>query len=329
VQVDAAVASGELQVLTGVRGCTFLVAAEQGDLARHAWAERVGTMRTQLLRMGLDVAKLERLCDEVVAATDVGLEPAGIRARVGSIQPLDARRLGLTSTLPFALRVLEAEGRLTRLPATGRLDDERYIWRRASAPGRGLGDEPAAADAAVERVRLYLDGTAPTARSQVGAWLDVSAAASGRLLVAAGAGETPEGWRRDGPPRALDDDDEDVYFLPFRDTLVDLRSPAWVPTELHGTLVDGWGRAAAQLGAQPTLHHHVVIWRGQVAGIWDWDGGRIVAGFFGGEPPGFARAAEELEAWIAEELGDVFVYAQDGPTQRRKRVDAVRGLGGR
>jgi len=39
------------------------------------------------------------------------------------------KKLGLSSTLPPALRTLEFEGRIERTLEGGRLDSERYLWR--------------------------------------------------------------------------------------------------------------------------------------------------------------------------------------------------------
>jgi hypothetical protein len=314
--VDAAVASGELVILTGVRGCTFLVAAEHDPVTRAAWRERVEDSVRQLQPLGLDVRRFRRLCDELEELATEPTEPHTMRARVTSLQEIDAPRFGLKHTLPLAVRVLEGEGRLTRLPTKGRLDDERYAWRRTT-PRPGDDSEPA-------RVRGYVATTAPVSTTQVAAWLDTTAKGGRERLRAAGVRETGDGWRVDEVTPA---DDDRVSFLPLRDPFVDLRTRALVADDVADTVVDGWGKAPKAIGDQPTVHHHTIVWRGAIVGLWEWADGGVITGFFGEPPPAWKAEADALEAWIREELGDVFVYAQDGPKQREKRVAAVRSLG--
>ena len=101
-----------------------------------------------------------------------------------------------------------------------------------------------------------------------------------------------------------------------------------VPAEFQDVPVHGWSRGATPIGRQPTVHHHTIVWRNAVVGLWEWADGRIVCGFFGQRPPDWKQAATEVETWIREDLGDVFVYAQDGQKQRAARVAVVRALPG-
>jgi len=310
--VDEAVARGELVILTGTRGCTFLVTPEQDAVTRAAWRKRVEESVRQLGPLGLDARRFRTLCDEIETLATDPVEPHTIRAQVSRIQEIDAPRFGLKDTLPLALRVLEGEGRLTRGPARGRLDDERYVWRRTSQ----------AAETS-DLVRPYVASTAPVSTNQVAAWLDLTAREARTRLRAADVSETGDGWRTDEVPPV---NDERVHFLPLRDPFVDLRTRSLVEDDAAATLVDGWGKAPKAIGDQPTVHHHTIVWRGAIVGLWEWADGRVITGFFGEPPPGWEEEAAALQRWIGDELGDVFVYAQDGPKQRAKRVAAVRSL---
>lgn len=313
--VDDAVARGDLVILTGIRGCTFLVAAEQDAVTRAAWRARVDESVRQLEPLGLDLRQFRALCDEIEVLATEPVEPHAIRARATEIQPIDAPRFGLRNTLPLAIRALEGEGRLTRLPARGRLDDERYAWRRTAASP--------AEDAEADLVRRYVASTAPVATNQVAAWLDATAKEARTRLRAADVRETGDGWRTDNVTPV---DDNRIHFLPLRDPFVDLRTRALVADDVAGTVVDGWGKAPKAIGDQPTVHHHTIVWRGAIVGLWEWADGRVITGFLGERPAGWEQEAAALEQWIGDELGDVFVYAQDGPTQRQKRIAAVRSL---
>ena len=320
IDVDDAVAQDELLILTGVRGCTFLVPRAEGPIARVAWKARVEDAVEKLGPFGLDVPQLRTLCDEIEDIASEPVDPAAIRKRARSIQEVDAPRFGLKNTLPLAIRVLEAEGRLTRLPARGRLDDERYRWR-VSTPTTIDAD-----DAARELVRSFVAATAPTATAHMAAWLDVGAKAAAQRLADCGARETADGWRVDDVNGGTDDR---VHFLPLRDPLIDLRTPSLVPEGSEDTVVDGWGTKPTTIGRQPTVHHHTIVWRNAIVGLWEWADDRLVAGFFGPPPPHWKDEAAAVERWIRDELGDVFVYAQDGAAQRRRRTVVVRELASR
>lgn len=311
--VDAAVADGRLAITGSVRGCTMLVPAEDLPLARSAGNAMLQAMISALQqRGGLDAEALRKLADRITEALDEpGLSPEALRARVPAAQPLgeSGRKLGYATTLPLALRCLELEGRARRVPASGRLDDERYLWR----PDRpSTTPEP---DLALARAFQRWFG--PATRPDLAAWAGWPQQKAARVLARAGEADPV-----DAEPT------EEPIFLPFRDNALSLgiSLESWVRPEHVDVPVLGWSGEPAPLGAQSSLHHHAVLWRGALAGIWEFDGQDVVCGWFGEVPPGADEEALRLGAWIREELGLLRIYAQDGARQRAARLAAVRAL---
>ena len=89
----------------------------------------------------------------------------------GSIRALgDAgKKLGMSSTLPTALRFAEAEGRVQRVPIDHKLDQERYRWGLRTTPlERPADDLPGAL---AER---YFSHASPATLKEAAAWSGAS-----------------------------------------------------------------------------------------------------------------------------------------------------------
>jgi hypothetical protein len=120
--IDAALQAGALQVVTGARGCTMLVPRADAALALalsvHLGGRKAARDRDKL---GVTLPELEKLCIQVRSALEAG--PATsmtLRKRLpeGAIRRFgDAgKKLGVSSSLPMALRHLESRGFLARCP---------------------------------------------------------------------------------------------------------------------------------------------------------------------------------------------------------------------
>ncbi len=322
--IDFAVASRALRVLTTVRGCTMLVPAADVTLARAAGARAFAPTVQAILRSGeLDEAGRDRLCDEVVDVLGFGTTSSAVlraelaeRAEIPALGPV-GRKFGFSNALPLALRVLECWGRVERVP--GRLDGDDYAWRRAPDDERENGPTGAALDLGLARRFLGWggEGAAFTA-DDLSAWLTCGKRAGRALFDEAGGGSGDCAGFGAG-----------VVYLPFRDPYLENRrgmSRLVAPEHLHAR-VDGWGKGTVAVGEAESLHHHAIVAQGRVVGIWEWADGQVVSGFFGEPPKDWAQAAEATGNWVRDQLGDVFIYAQDGARQRAGRVEIVRGLG--
>lgn len=311
--VDAAVAEGRLAITGSVRGCTMLVPAEELPLARAAGSAALQALIASLhQRAGLDLEGLRALADRLAAALDdVGSSPEALRARVPEPQALgdEGRKLGYVSTLPLALRMLELEGRARRVPASGRLDEERYRWRP---------DQPSPVhEPEIALTRAFQRWAGLANREDLAAWAGWTRREAARLLERSGA-----------LPDLAPETTERPIYLPFRDNALSLGASleGWVRPEHAEVPVLAWSGKPAPLGAQRSLHHHAVLWRGALAGIWEFDGQQVQTGWFGDVPPGADAVADALGSWIREELGVLRIYAQDGERQRSARLAVVRAL---
>lgn len=317
-EVDQAVATGALRIATGVRGCTFLVPAAEVELARAAGARCLSAPVQAVLASGeIDAATLDALVNRVDRCLEPdGADPATLRSRAGGVPALGpvGRKLGFTTALPIALRMLEGVGRAERVPAGGRLDSDAVLWRQPR-PHLGPSAPEGQQDQLVAFAELFFGwaGGEGRGRGDLAAWLGCPRRAVADLAVGPGAPGESFG---EGPA-----------FVPFRDPLLALgeRNGQRVAPADRGAMVLGWGKDLVPVGDADSLHHHAIWLDGAVVGVWEWADGELVPGFFG-EPPEWRDAAERTARFVREELGDVFLYGRDGPPQRAARLAAVRGL---
>ncbi|HMG23228.1 MAG TPA: crosslink repair DNA glycosylase YcaQ family protein, partial [Kofleriaceae bacterium] len=115
-ELDAAIAAGELRVHPAVRGCIYLV---PGAIVPDLLALNAETWHTQtakeLAKVGKTMKVVEALASGVLAAlTEPMTTDAVRRAFRGDIPSFgDAgKKLGLSSPLPLALRLLEFAGKI-------------------------------------------------------------------------------------------------------------------------------------------------------------------------------------------------------------------------
>src|SRR5262249_40570276 len=82
-------------------------------------------------------------------------------------------------------------------------------------------------------------------------------------------------------------------------------------------------RAAGQL---TDLEYNVVVDRGRIIGLWDWDGiaGELVWATFAKASKEARAAADELARYVQKDLGAVRSFSLDSPESRGERLDALR-----
>lgn len=343
--VDAAVAEAAIHELPAARGCTYVLPARDYALGLTVGAPFAGAEQATARTLGVTDDEIARLCDAVCRALDGGaLDPDAIRRAVGdAARSLGeaGRRKGLTTTLPVALGLLQARGDIRRVPATGRLDAQRFRYARwtpnplarrdgALAP---WGDEPAAT--ALARRYFAWIGPATEAEFRTFAGLGVRAA---REAIAP-LGLVPA-WP--GSERLLLPDDVaawEAFALPGApcyalvsslDTIVaarrDLAALLDPADAACPVMVDGG--EARPLGGLGDLPSHAILERGRLVGLWEFDpaAGEIVWTTFA--PPAdasaLADAVARTERYVRDELGDARAFSLDTPARRAPRVAALR-----
>ena len=332
-QVDADVLAHRILELPTARGCTYVLGADDFD-----WALRLGRDPAEagfkvVGRLGVDrgeIALLEEQVLHTLTEAGVPLDPRQLKDELGdSVRNLgeEGKKKGAATTLPTALGILQADGRIRRVPANGRLDQQRYAYEPWGLRPSTLSDE----DIRAELIRRYLGWTGGASFKQSQWFSGFTVVQSKVAFAAVGAVEVPTAAGGD-PLWMLPDDverlaafqepaEEQIQLLAGTDSLVLLRRNA-------GELLaaeDQDKRALGSLALQADLPDHPILDRGRIIGLWQYDPGRerIAAWGFTAPTPAVTRRIAEVEAWIKEDLGDFRAFSLDSPASRQKRIDAL------
>ena len=331
--VHEAVSTGELRVVPAVRGCIYLVPRTDAPLAL-AVADALASSRTarDLDKAGVRDGELEAVGEAVLQALEGQrlstndlrkVLPDGVVRSLGDA----GKKVGITSTLPPALRRLELLGRIARRNTGDRLDHERYDWV-LSEP------EPAPADPMAALAERYFRWAGPATLAAFRAWSglgarDAKAAVAaieldevevervGTCLVAPGALDVPI----DEPARAS--------LLPAMDNLFGLpENPAGIVDPEHAEVeVSSFGRPrTARLGAVSMPLDRVVAVGARVAGLWAWDpdASRVVVTELGTVPAGAVAAEVPSVRQLFADLGHGRAFSLDKDDALRERVALVK-----
>jgi hypothetical protein len=344
-ELDAAIAAGALCVRPAVRGCIYLVPASAVPdlLALNAEDWRRQTEK-DLARIGKTMKVVEGLAPGVLAALTGPMTTDAIRkAMPGEIPSFgDAgKKVGLSSPLPLALRLLELAGKIERTLDGGRLDTERYLWRRTAgelpAPAR---DREAQLAGVVD---AFLGFAGPATLAQLSAWsghpqrelrtaiarldaaeVDVETLGAAYLRRADLAARPP-------PPRG-------TALLALEDNYLNNHGVAAVTDPRHHAFeVDLWGGTGkpAPLGKANHMLSRSIVVDGLIAGFWEVDprSAGAVWHTFEPAPAPLAKALDELTAatarFLLDELGHARVFTLDTMDDVQTRADRIAQLAGR
>ncbi len=280
--VTQAVRAGELQLLPSVRGCMYLVPRADAGLSLRV-ADRLSRRRIarDLEKVGVDDADLARVQSAALAVASSGSHstaelgkqlPGGV---VRSLGPA-GKKVGMSTALPAALRLLELDGRLSRTAVDGRLDHERYTWAVPTDNpldrDRSLDDDGTLYRALADR---YVRWAGPATVAAFAAWSGLgkrAAAAATAHLAKVDVDGTPHLAH----PEALDASPaahDRVAWLPALDNLYALHeTPASLVDPADGeVVVASFGRpATARLGEARNLFDRVLTRAGRIVGLWAW-----------------------------------------------------------
>jgi hypothetical protein len=314
--------------------------SDAGLALRAAEKYAAGLRATAKQKAGVGAAELDLLSTAIAGALARGpLTGDVLRAAVPAklVRSLGeaGKKMGESTTFTLALRLLQADGTVERR-AAGRLDARSFTYRLFEP-------KPATVpDLALELTRRFFAWAGPATRAELAFWTGWAqgaakeAMARAKLLRVAVEGWNAELWtleedegrlRRARAPEA-------VTFLPFRDNYLGLRRglEGLVDPAVRGCTVAGWENRPATLGEMVSLHHHFIVSKGLVVGIWDYDPSSWSVEWapFGALPAAekaaIAAEAERTAAFVREELGDVRFYALDSEKNRAARLAAVRRL---
>jgi DNA glycosylase AlkZ-like len=351
--VDDALRAGEVKVVPAVRGCMYLVARSQVPLCLRAadWLSRA-TRDREHAKVGISATELEeigRAVSELLAArgpltTDAirrGLPEGTVR----SLGPA-GKKLGISSPLPSALRRLEMDGRIERLPSDARLDNERYSWGiapRDPFDGATVPDEPI--DAYTRLAELFFGAAGVSTPATFAGWVGISQrdakaaiARAGLVPVAAegiqGAAYMPEALRpvlKD--PAAAG---QVAALLPFADNVLSLHGGPGLLTDAayHAIHVPQWGSGdkTAPLVSAQHVELRCVLGGNRVAGVWEFDPDQrnVFVGYFGAPSADLRKRVEAAGAQVAGfldgQMGHGRSFSLDTDQELRQRVAFARQL---
>ncbi|UVJ40255.1 winged helix DNA-binding domain-containing protein [Arthrobacter sp. CJ23] len=337
-QADRDVAALKIHELPTARGCTYVLG--QAD---YAWGLQLGRDAAVapfkvLARMGVERNEITLLEEEVLHALKEAsdpLDPKQLRDELGdSVRSLgeEGKKKGASTTLPTALGLLQADGRIRRVPVNGRLDQQRYAYTAWELPPSTV-DDDGARRLLLERYLRWTGGatlkqsqwfTAFTVAQSKKALADV-----GAVEVATAAGEVlwmlPDDVEKLAAFEAPAD--EQIQLLAGTDSLVLHRrnSGEMFEDEDRGKKV-----LDTTLALQADLPDHPILDRGRIIGLWQYDPGkeRIAAWTFAKPTAAVSKRIAEVEAWIREELGDFRSFSLDSPASRQDRIDALDAANG-
>jgi hypothetical protein len=330
---DAAAAALDIHELPSARGCTYVLPKDHYAIGLQVGRSAPEADLKVLEKLGVTRSEVDKLGAEVLSTLDQGepRHPAQLKDELGGVvRSLGeaGRKRGQATTLPAALGLLQAAGDIRRVPANGRLDQQRFSYVRWRPPASNLTD----AEARTELARVYFDWTGPASLAHF-RWFSAFSVANAKATVAE-LGLVDVG---DGLLAAAEHARELAAFavpkkpryvlLAGIDGLLLLRRD--VPSLIDGadaaTPIPGEGTQASRVIDLPD---HAIVDRGKLVGLWQYDpqAGRIVAWLFGGGPDKALRdAIARTEAFVRDDLGDARSFSLDSPRSRAPRLAALSG----
>ncbi len=343
-ELDAAVERRDVQVVPAVRGCIYLVPRQLAPLclrvAEDQWRPRTDR---EIQKAGTTWAEIEQVAAAARAALAGGpLTPDGLRRAMpaGSIRSLgDAgKKVGISSPLPLALRLLEFSGRIERTLPGGRLDSERYEWRLATTAAAAAATQavpPTAAERNARLAAIFFAGAAPATVKDFAAWAALSQSDAQKAVqeLPLRPVQVPE---YSAQALAFAEDLEEVppsaelSFLPFEDNFLTTHGGLALLTDPahHGQSLPVWGSTrTSPLARSKEISLRPILAGPNVVGFWEYDpdARRVVYKVFekSTPPAAVAVAAESLTAFLRDELQHGRSFSLDTDDELRARARQV------
>lgn len=327
-QADAEMAALRIHELPTARGCTYVLGADD-----FPWALSLGQGAAEatvkvLDKLGVDrseVKALEEQTLEVLRSAGQALDPKQLKDQLGdAVRSLgeEGKKKGASTTLPTVLGLLQADGRIRRVPSNGRLDQQRYAYTAWGLPAASESPEEARA----KLMEKYLGWTGGATLKQTQWFTAFTVAQTKAALAAVGAVEHEGLWMLpsdvDAASAFTAPKEEQIQLLAGTDALFLLRRNAadhFAEEDKDRHLL------SAKLALQADLPDHPIVDRGRIIGLWQYDPGaeRIAYWTFGAPTEAVMQRIHEVEDFIREDLGDFRSFSLDSPSSRQKQIDAI------
>jgi hypothetical protein len=350
-EMDEAVAQSRLQVIPAVRGCIYVVPRPQVPLVlRIAEDQARKRMEREMEKVGVAMSELADVGEAVLEALRKGpLTTDALRKALpeGVVRSLGekGKKVGISSTLPPALRHLEFEGKVERTLENGRLDTERYLWRiPAKNPFTGAKVPADAAERNARLAEIFVGQAGPVSVVDFAAWSALSQrdarAAFEKLPVVPVAveGYADEAFvmekdlaelKEPAPPCTS------VSMLSFEDNYLTFHGGPGLLTDPkhHKRKVSKWGNTkGSTLGDVKHLSSRAVLDADRLVGFWEFDpsSGKVVFATFDPLPPKRKKAvqelAEDVATFLKEDLGHARSFSLDTMEQVQERAELLKKM---
>jgi hypothetical protein len=336
--IDLAVTEVDICELPSARGCTYVVPSSDFALGlKVGQGFNTETDMKLARKLGASDAEVDRLCLKVLDALAQGSrDPQEIRETVGgavrNFGPEGVKK-GMSTTLPVALGKLQAQGEIRRIPANGRLDQQRYRYTRWTPnPLAKLKLSPDEAQTELARRYFTWIGPATLVEFQWFSALGVKAAKAaieplGLVPLAAGGDRMMFPADRDAL-RSFKMPKQPVYAL-----VSGLDGLTLLRRALRELLAEGdlerqmFTEKGYLAGSRLTdLPSHGIFDRGRLIGLWEYDVPGESVAWTAFIPPDAAlkKAVSRMEEFVRMQLGDARSFSLDSPKSRAPRVEALR-----
>jgi hypothetical protein len=350
-ELDEAVAQSRLQVIPAVRGCIYLVPRTQVPLVlRIAEDQARKRSEKELEKVGVPLSEVADVGEAVLKALRKGpLTTDALRKALpeGVVRSLGekGKKVGMSSTLPSALRHLEFEGKVERTLDTGRLDTERYHWRLpAKNPFTGAKVPADAAERNALLAEIFVRQAGPVSVVDFAAWSALSQRdARAAIEKVAAVPVAVEGYAdeafvlekdvaalKEAAPVATS-----VSLLSFEDNYLTVHGGPGLLTDPkhHGIKVKKWGNTAGTtLGDAKHVSERTLFDGDRLVGFWEFDpsSGKIVHVTFDPLPPKRKKAVQEMADSVAtflkEDVGHARSFSLDTMEQVQERASLIKKM---
>jgi DNA glycosylase AlkZ-like len=336
---EAAAARQEIHELPSARGCTHVLPASDFALGLKV-GQGFGDeseINIAIKYLGVTAKEIDKLMDRVLnALRKEQQDPRQLKGSVGgAIRNLgDAgKKRGITTTLPLALGRLQSLGKIRRVPANGRLDQQRFsyaLWNPSPLEKFRLSAEEAYAELA----RRYFSWIGPASLAHF-RWFSGLGAKVAKAAVDA-AGVVPfdketglliypndlEAFHKFQLPKEpqyalVSSIDSVVLLRRDMEPLIDDADRNRKVTGEKGTVV---------MGGLQDLVSHAILDRGRVIGLWEYDPSaeKIAWKSFTKADVKLKNVVAETESFIRDQLGDARSFSRDSPESRLPRIKSLR-----
>jgi hypothetical protein len=339
--VDKAVANLEIHELPSARGCTYVLPNSAFALGLKLGQGAPEADMKVARKLGVTDAEVAKLCKAVIEALKKGpLDPEELRTATGKASRSlgnEGKKKGLTTTLPLALRQLQAEGEIRRVPTNGRLDQQRYrytMWR----PNPLASFKLSVKEAYGQLARFYFDWIGPATAAEFQAFAALGVKAAQAAIEPLKLRPLEKGDERLMLPDRLEEQQafkapkEPQYALLSRaDGILLLRRDVkslLASENLKKSAINEKAQPV-EVGGPMDLPNHAILDRGQLVGLWEYDpeSQSIAWTSFIRSNAELEKAVRRTEEYIRTDLGDARSFSLDSPKSRAPRIQALRKLG--